>query len=191
VVRGTPVDEAASLAALYAAAASAEEDAADALLPAVPVARTGAPGARLLLVKGAPGPEDERAGAGPAGPDADAVLKALARLVEEGAWPAMPDDVLGVVTRPAAGTAAGLAAARLARYLEAADPALAVALDETAAADLAVAAGLRALPFGEPAVVAGRTLLAVDGMEASLSDPERKKRVWAQLKSLGAPKRPK
>ena len=62
-------------------------------------------------------------------------------------------------------------------------PRLAVALDAVAAHDLAAAAGLESLPFGKPSWW-GRTLLAVDGLEASLTDAARKRRVWSQFKGL-------
>ena len=40
------------------------------------------------------------------------------------------------------------------------------------------------LSFGVPAHVRGRVLLAVDGLEASLADEARKKRVWEQFRGL-------
>lgn len=171
--------EIAALRALYGAASSAEEDAADALLPGLPVKRRGEPAARVLLLKGEPGAADVAAGSALDGPDGDAARSALEAL-------GVPLDggVLAIVTRPAAGTSAAIASERVARYLEAADPQVALALDDTARDDLAAAAGLRSLPFGELRRVRGRMLLAVDGLEASLVDDERKKRVWAQLKAL-------
>ena len=48
----------------------------------------------------------------------------------------------------------------------------------------AEAAGLPALLFGDPVVLNGRTLLAVDGLEESLDDPARKRRVWQHFQSL-------
>jgi hypothetical protein len=183
VVRGTrPDDELTALAALYAAKAAAEQDAADAVLPAVPVRRCGIPDARLLLVKGEPGTDDVARGEGPCGRDRDAAIAALSALGIES------ESVLGLVTRPAPGTDPVLAAARVARYLEAADPELAIALDEVARDDLARAVGLPTLLFGKPQTVAGRTLLAVDGLEASLADESRKRKVWRQFKGLTPPK---
>ena len=168
-----------ALRALYDAKASAEEDAADALLDAVPVRRSGDLRGRVMLAKGEPGDADIEAGEALAGPDGDAARSALEALG------IATDGILALVTRPAALTEPTVAAARLARYIEAADPSLVIALDATAAADLAEAAGLSGLPFGEPARVSGRTVLAADGLEASLTDDARKKRVWAHFRSLG------
>ena len=173
------VRDAAELAALYDAKASAEEDAADALLPAVPVKRSGDVLGRVLLVKGMPGEADRAKSESLAGPDGEAARAALEALeVPTG-------SMLAVVSRPdGAGTPALGARRRLARYLEAADPAIAIALDALAADDLAVAAGVPALPFGEAVEHRGRVLLAVDGLEASLGDDARKKRVWRQFRGL-------
>lgn len=170
----------AELRALYAAKATAEEDAADALLPSLPVRRSGDPLARVLLLKGEPGPADLSAGEALAGADGDAARAALDAL-------SLPvGSVLAVVTRPSAEVTPDLAVGRLAIYLEACDPEVAVALDGIAAEDLAAAVGMRALPFGEPGRVRGRVVLAVDGLEASLEDEARKRRVWSQLKVLTA-----
>jgi hypothetical protein len=173
-----PARDVADLAALYAAKAAAEEDAADALLPDLPVRRAGDPDALVLLVKGEPGTFDLEAGEALAGPDHEAVRAALEALeVDAG-------SLLAVVSRPVEDATPEAITRRLALYLEACDPALAIALDAVAAEDLAAAAGLRSLMFGDPAHIRGRVLLAVDGLEASLADEERKKRVWAQLRSL-------
>lgn len=163
---------------LYSAKAEAEQDAADAMLPGIRVLAAGVPTARVLLVKGEPGEADLAAGASLAGPDGDAARAALEAL-GVGA-----SSTLALVTRAAARAAGEAVVERLARYLESADPALAVALDAIAARDLAAAAGLRELPFGRLTHVRGRVLLAVDGLEASLADEARKKRVWRQLKAL-------
>jgi hypothetical protein len=96
-------------------------------------------------------------------------------------------DVIGLVTRPSADAPRELVVRRVALYLEACDPAVVIALDREAGDDLAEAVGLPALRFGEPEHVRGRVLLAVDGLEASLADAARKKRVWAQLRSLRQP----
>jgi hypothetical protein len=180
VVREPDLD-ARALQALYDAKALAEERGADALLPGA-VRSDGDLQARVLLLKGEPSAADVSAGRALAGPDRDAAVAALTALGIDTA------SVLAVCSRPGAGGAADGAAPRLARYLEAADPALAVALDAAAAADLAAAAGLPALPFGEPVSVQGRTLLAVDGLEASLADEGRKRAVWAQFKALAREK---
>ncbi|HEY3318041.1 MAG TPA: hypothetical protein VGK50_06430 [Coriobacteriia bacterium] len=171
-------DELEDLRRLYAAKAQAEQQAADALVPGIRVLASGEATARVLLVKGDPGEADLAAGEALAGPDGDAALAALAAL---GVGTA---SVLALVTRPAPGTSADAAVERLARYLESADPAVAVALDGVAAGDLAAAAGLAGLPFGSSVLAHGRVLLAVDGLEASLADEARKKRVWAQFRGL-------
>lgn len=165
---------------LHLAKAQAEQDAADAALPGIAVLASGDPLGRVLLVKGEPGAADLAAGEALAGADGDAARAALEALGIPTA------SVLAVVTRPAAATTADAARMRLAIYLESADPGLVVALDATAADDLAAAAGLRALPFGKPEHVRGRVLLAVDGLEASLADETRKRRVWGQLQGLKA-----
>ncbi len=68
--------------------------------------------------------------------------------------------------------------------IEAVAPRIVVALDPEAAEDVSVALGHPALPWGKPIRIAGRTVLAVQGFSAALDDPERKRRVWGQLKSL-------
>ena len=173
-----PLSGVEELAALYAAKAAAEEAAADALLAGLRVRSSGVPDARVMLVKGEPGKADLRAGEALAGPDREAARSALEALAVDAG------SLLAVVSRPTPDAAADAIVRRLALHLEACDPALAVALDAAAAEDLAAAAGVRSLPFGEIAHVRGRTLLAVDGLEASLADDARKRRVWAQFKGL-------
>jgi hypothetical protein len=175
MVRGAAVDD---LRALYDVKACAEEDAADALLAEVPVHRTGDVRGRVLLLKGEPGEADTAAGEALAGADGEAARAALDALgVDTG-------SVLAIVTRPSPDVEPEFTAARVARYLEAADPAIAVALDEVARDDLARAVGLAALLFGEPKTLDGRVLLAVDGLEASLADAARKRRVWTHFRAL-------
>jgi hypothetical protein len=176
MVRGP--EHLAELRALYLAKAKAEQDDADALLPTLRVLSGGDPLARVLLVKGVPGLADVAAGEALAGADGDAARAALQALGVG------TSSVLAVVTRAAAGARGDPAVERLGRYLESADPGIAIALDEVAAADLAAAAGLGSLVFGEAVRVHGRLLLAVDGLEASLADEARKKRVWKQLGAL-------
>jgi hypothetical protein len=176
MVRGA--EELAALRDLYVAKARAEQEAADALLPALDVLAAGDPLGRVLLVKGEAGEADVAAGEALGGADGGAARAALEALG------IATDSVLAVVTRPSADTPAAPAAERLACYLESADPALVVALDAVAAADLAAAADTRLPAFGEPAHVRGRVLLAIDGLEASLTDEARKKRVWAQFRAV-------
>jgi hypothetical protein len=169
---------------LYDAKALAEEDAADAVLGAAPeVRRSGDVLGRVLLVKGEPGEADLAAGEALAGADGEAARSALDALGVDTA------SILAIVSRPVRGATPVLAAARVARYVEAADPELVVALDDVAQDDLQRAFGLKVLPFGEPLTLRGRVLLAVDGLETSLADEARKKRVWAQFRALKTQRR--
>lgn len=163
----------------FVAKATSELDAADALLgdAARAVHRSGEPGSRVLLVKGEPGAEDLVAGTALAGRDREAARSALGALDIDAA------DALAVCSRSVAGADAAARGERLSRYLAASDPEVVVAIDREAAEDLGRAAGVR-LAFGKPVQVRGRTLLAVDGLEASLDDSARKRRVWAQFKAL-------
>jgi hypothetical protein len=175
MVPGEPLADATA----YLAKVGVELDAADALLggAAGAVRRSGASGSRVLLVKGAPGPEDVAAGFALAGRDGDAARSALAALGIDAT------DALALCSRPTPGIDAAVRAQRLARYLAASDPEVVIALDTEAAEELSAAVGAR-LAFGKPVERHGRVLLAVDGLEASLDDPGRKKRVWAQFKGL-------
>jgi len=59
-------------------------------------------------------------------------------------------------------------------------------LDGEAAADVSAAFGIDQPAWGRGVVVLGRRIVAVDGLEASLTDPARKRRVWEQLKTARA-----
>lgn len=139
--------------------------------------------ARLLLVKGAPGPAELAGGEVISGADGDAVHKILAALGFSA------EDYFAVVSRPvgtdlARPDVARAVADRMRLIIEAVDPESVVALDMLAAEDISRALDVPALRFGHCAMARGRRLLAVDGLEASLADPQRKRRVWAQFKAL-------
>jgi len=59
-----------------------------------------------------------------------------------------------------------------------------IALDRAGGEDLGNAFGGVELEPGRPVRVAGRMLLVVGGLEASLTDPQLKQLVWAQFKAL-------
>lgn len=142
------------------------------------VSWSGNPLGRLVLVKGDAGPAEESGGAALSGPDGAAARAALDALGID------PDDAFMTLSRPVRGVASEQAEARLLRQIEAVDPHAIVALDAVAAADVAAALGMGTLVAGRPVADHGRTVLALEGLEASLSDPRLKLRVWAQLKHL-------
>ncbi len=61
-----------------------------------------------------------------------------------------------------------------------------ICLDEHAAEDVSAAIG-EALGVDRPRESAGRRFVAVEGMEASLTDARRKARVWQQLQAAAPP----
>lgn len=170
------------LRAQHEARVKAELAAADAMLPgsdAVP--STGARFASLVAVKGLPGPAEASGKAAMSGADGEAVRKALSAL----GWDT--DSLFYVLSRPGSSTDAPRRAARLRLQIEAVDPEFVLAVDAEAAADVAEALGLEHARFGMLQRVGGRRILACDGLEASLTDASRKKRVWSQLKSASPP----
>ncbi len=168
----------------YGAKASAELAAADALVPgSSSVAGRGSLFAHIVLLKGVPGEEDLTAGRTLAGPDGEAADKAMTALGFD------PDDGWRMCTRPAGATSAAPADAearahRVELAVEAVDPDVVIALDPQAGEDLARAFGLARLEPGTPVQRRGRTLGAVGGLAASLSDEGAKARVWAELRSV-------
>jgi hypothetical protein len=167
--------------ALFEVRAKAELAAADALAPGSDiVAWSGALFAQVALVKGLPGPGEASGGAALSGADGEAARKALVAL----GW--RDDAIFCTLSRPEPGLPAEQRADRLRLQLEAVDPALVLALDSEAAADLAEAFGIAQAAFGAEARVLGRRIVAVDGLEASLGDAARKKRVWTQLQAAKA-----
>ena len=160
------------LARLYREAAAAEQSAADMWIPGIRQS-AGDPQARVLVIEGEGGGGEEAV--------AEDVRTAL--LASLNALEAQHESVLWM-SSTAGAVDPSVAAERLSIYLESADPDLVIALDGVAAAATARAAGLRRLDFGKPQTVNGRTLLAVDGLAASLQDPARKRKVWWEFKSL-------
>lgn len=132
--------------------------------------------AEVLLLKGEPGADDLKSGRALAGPDGEAADKALDAL-------GLPVERFGLCTRvPEVGD--GERALRVRMVIEAIDPSVVIALDPCAARDLAEALGIDPLVAGVARAWRGCTLLAVDGLEASLDDEGLKRRVWRQLKAL-------
>lgn len=132
-----------------------------------------------LVVKGRPSREDEAAGQAFAGPDGEAIRKALAAL-------GVPGEPFFAVTRPTAEANEDLEAAarRICELAHAVEAELVLALDPIAAEDVARAFGLHELRAGEPADVPGFRLLATDDFAAALADERAKRAVWRQLKAL-------
>lgn len=169
--------ESVRLDALYRAKARAEIDAAE---------RTGAGGtsvrpsgdelAEIVLVKGEPGPGDLEGGYALAGADGEAADKALDAL-------GAPAGRFAFCTR-VAGVDGEARSHRIRMLLEAVDPSVVLALDMLAASDLEKALGIGPIVAGTPLGWRGRTVLAVEGLEASLSDEGLKRCVWRQLKAL-------
>jgi hypothetical protein len=164
---------------LFEAKARSELDSADAAAPGSDrVPSVGALLAGLALVKGLPGPAESTGGAALSGADGTAADLALAALGYD------PTCAFRMLSRPEPGIEAPRRAERLRLAIEAVDPEVVVALDAEAAEDLAEAFGTAPLRFGKPTVVTGRIMLAVDGLEASLADLPRKRKVWRQLQAL-------
>jgi hypothetical protein len=131
--------------------------------------------AAVLLLKGEPGPEEREAHAVLAGADGPSIGKALEAL-------GLPSSRYAACTSTDGSRNASLKRLRL--LVEAVDPRMVVLLDPAAAADFAEAFGHAALVPGEPVLVLGRTVLALDDFAASLGDERAKRRVWQQLQSL-------
>lgn len=167
--------------ALFEARARAELAAADALAPGSDAVEwAGALLAEVVVVKGLAGPAEATGGAALSGPDGEAARKALRALGYADA------GLFFTLSRPEPGIPAERRGDRLRMQIEAVDPALVLALDREAAEDLAEALGIAQPEFGQPVRVLGRRIVAVDGLEASLADPARKKRVWRQLQAAKA-----
>jgi uracil-DNA glycosylase len=172
---------AAEICALQEARAGAELSAADRLAPGSDaVAARGAVLAEVAIVKGSPGPAEASGGAAFSGADGEAAVKALAALGYD------ERDLFFTLSRPATGVKTVRLAARLRAQIEAVDPSLILAVDGTAAADVAAAFGIDRPSWGREVRVLGRRIVAVDGLEDSLTDSARKRRVWEQLKAARA-----
>jgi len=171
--------ESARLDRVFRAKAGAEIAAAEQLGGGPPaVCAHGDELAEVLLAKGEPGPRDIERGCALAGPDGDAADKALDAL-------GLPAERFGFCTRIPGATDAERAL-RVRMLVEAVDPSVVVALDPYAASDLSEALGIDPLEAGVTRMWRGRTLLAVEGLEASLTDEDLKRRVWRQFKALAA-----
>ena len=167
------------LRALYESKARAELAAADGLVPGSDgVPWRGELLASVALVKGLPGPAEASGQPALAGADGDAADKALVALGVD------PVAVFRTLSRPVPEADPTRCGARLRLQLEAVDPSLVIALDRVAADDLRQALGLTELPFGVQVDIAGRRVVAVDGLEESLGDAARKRRVWRQLQAV-------
>jgi hypothetical protein len=123
------------------------------------------------------GPAEESGGAALCGADGEAAVKALAALGYH------EDALFFTLSRPEPDIESGRRARRLRAQIEAVDPLLILAVDAAAADDVAAAFGIERPAFGREARVLGRRIVAVDGLEESLTDPARKRRVWDQLKA--------
>ncbi len=174
--------EAARLAKLYRAKAKAEVRDADALVTgAAAVACDGDLLARVVLVKGSPGPADLAPKRAMAGEDGEAAGKALGALGYD------PESVFRMCSRPSAKGDPEARVRRVRLIVEAIGPALAIAADPEAAEDLGAAFGVE-LDVGAPVEVPGYTLLALEGLEASLGDKKAKARVWEQFRAVKRPR---
>lgn len=170
--------------AAHEARARAELAAADALAPGSDVvAWSGSLLPDVVLLKGLPGPAEASGGAALSGADGEAAAKALERLGHA------PDALFSALTRPDPAIDQEARGARVRALVEAVGAGLVIALDPEAAVDLAAAFGLRSLSPGREHRAAGRRLVALDGLEASLSDEKLKAKVWRQLQAA-APRGP-
>jgi len=174
---------AAALRSLHEARVKAELAAADSKLPGSDaVASAGAHFAAIAVVKGLPGPAEASGKPAMSGADGEAARKALEAL----GWD--PASVFFILSRPLPDTDPARRATRVRLQVESVDPEFVLAVDAEAAADVAGAFGFSApLAFGEVVRAGGRRFGACDGLEASLSDMGRKKRVWQQLKPVVPP----
>lgn len=179
-------DLADDLAEAYAGKTRAELEEADGYLVAEELASSnGDPFATVMLVKGLPGPAELAGGAAITGRDGEAVNKALGALGFD------PESTFRTLARAKRADADERVRTRLRIQVEAVDPSVVVALDKVAAADLSAAFEIERLQPGAPIRRLGRTLLAVDGLEESLGDQARKKRVWSQLQALSPLRSPR
>ncbi|NTW29330.1 MAG: hypothetical protein HGA39_08230 [Coriobacteriia bacterium] len=173
--------EAAQLRALHEGRALAELAEADALAPGSDaVAWRGSLLATVAVVKGLPGEAESCGGAALSGADGHAAESALEALGYAA------DTLFYTLSRPEPGIDQPARSRRLRRQIEAVDPALVLAVDMEAAQDVAAAFGITTPPFGAAVTVLGRKIVAVNGLEASLSDPARKRAVWAQMQAARA-----
>jgi hypothetical protein len=172
-----PAETADDIREAFGAKVMAEVAAADALAPGSDAVPTrGNPLARVLVLKGLPGPAEASGGAAVSGADGEAIAKALAALGYR------DDDAFFALTRPEPSASVGSRVARVGALVEAVDPLVVVALDAEASQDVSEAVGEPVAP-GAPREVMGRRYVAADGLEASLGDVRRKGKVWRQLQA--------
>lgn len=134
----------------------------------------------VLLVKGDLGPAECSGAQLLSGPDGQALVAALGRLgYTDDAWAACSS-----VVRVGDGWEDALPQ-DLAWAVEVFDPELVIALDGAAARGLARGWTLdQPLAPGAVTRVRGRRVLALDGFERALVDPQAKQRMWAWLKQV-------
>jgi hypothetical protein len=125
-------------------------------------------------------PDEVVAGEPLLGQAGEAVGKAAA------AFGVAADSLFVVASRPADGIPPEARSRRLALLIEAADPAVVIALDGDAASDLADACRLEHLEPGRPVRVHGRAVGTVGEFSVSLGDRPAKARVWAAMKAIAA-----
>jgi len=169
-----------AVAKLFAAKAAAEL--ADAELIAGSGGRgwRGAPLSRLAFVVSRLSAEDLAAGGPLNGATGEAAAKAAA------AFGVPADAFFAIASRPSDPLSPADRSRRLVLAIEAADPAVVIALDEDAASDLAESFGVADLVPGTPARVRGRVIGAAGDLGASLADTKAKARVWVAMKAIAA-----
>jgi hypothetical protein len=176
-------DEARALRSLIKNRARAELMAADSVAPGSDTVRwRGSLLPAVAVVKGSPGPAESSGDPAFSGADGEAAAKALVALGYE------ESQLFYTISRPQAGVDPELRARRLRLQIEAVDAPVVIATDVSAAEDVARAFGLDAVTFGEEVVTSGRRLVAVDGLEDSLSSKERKRIIWAQFAAAKPPR---
>jgi len=164
---------------IFGEKARAELAAADRIAPGSDGVRwSGDLFAEVVLVKGEPGPAEVSGGPALSGPDGAAAHKALEALGFD------PESVFATVARPEAGIDAVMLRERLVMQVETVDPTVVVALDATAAAEVAAAFGLETLGYGTAIHASGRAFVALEGLEESLADGRLKRRVWRQMQAI-------
>lgn len=169
---------AARVRALFERKVRAELEDADVAAGGQAVPWAGDPLASIAAVKGERGPAERSGGEAFSGPDGEALRKALEALGERRS--------VFFACSALAGAEDAAAVKRIRAQLATVDPSVVVAVDEMAALVVAAAFGVRSLAPGKLVRVGSSTLLALDGLEASLADERRKARVWAQLRALAA-----
>ncbi len=141
---------------------------------------SGEPSARVAVFESVPADDFEGGETVSAGDVAEALDKALTALGYDA------EDTFRLHLLTEKGEAAAEAVVCIRWQIEAVDPSVVIALDSVSASVVAEALRLSRLTPGKVAHRDGRSVVAVDGFAASLSDPARKRLVWQQLKSVSA-----